>query len=83
MDKNREDWILEELGQKDKVEVKKYILTSQDLEDKINKIVQIKLNNRDMDDQVVQITKNVLTQLFKALWVKRNFWKSGLSNKST
>lgn len=84
MDDTKRKWILEELSQTDKVEAKKYVLTSKELEDKIAKIVAMKLkNNREMDDQVVLITKNVLTQLFKALWVKRNFWKSGLSNKAT
>jgi len=84
MDNNRKERILEELAQSDKIEVKKYILTSTELEAKINKIVKAKLKgNRDMDDQVVKITKNVLTQLFKALWVKRSFWKAGLSNKAT
>jgi len=81
---NRKERILEELTQSDKIEVKKYVLTSRDLEEKINKIVKAKLkNNKEMDDQVVQITKNVLTQLFKALWVKRSFWKSTLSNRAT
>ena len=80
----RKERILEELSQADKSAAKKYVIDSRDLEDKIAKIVKEKLkNNREMDDQVVQITKNVLTQLFKALWVKRNFWKSGLSNKTT
>ena len=81
---DRKERILEELNQTDKIEVKKYVLTSKDLEAKINKIVAAKLkNNKDMDDQVVLITKNVLTQLFKALWVKRSFWKSTLTNKGT
>tara|TARA_R110000868_G_scaffold145027_1_gene364851 strand:- start:1808 stop:2056 length:249 start_codon:yes stop_codon:yes gene_type:complete len=80
----RKERILEELSQADKSAAKKYVIDSRDLEDKIAKIVKEKLkNNREMDDQVVQITKNVLTQLFKALWVKRNFWSSGLSNKPT
>ena len=33
------------------------------------------------EDKVVDITKNVLTQLYKALWVKRSVWKNMLSNK--
>jgi len=79
--KNR---ILEELSQADKSEAKKYVIDSKDLEAKIGKIVQQKLmNNRELENQSVEISKNVLTQLFKALWVKRNFWKSGLSNKAT
>lgn len=76
--------ILEELSQADKAEAKKYVMDSKELEAKIAKIVQQKLkNNRELENQSVEISKNVLTQLFKALWVKRNFWKAGLSNKAT
>jgi len=35
-----------------------------------------------LEDKVVDITRNVLTQLYKQLWVKRAFWRNGLSNKS-
>ncbi len=49
---------------------------------KIEKIVKDRLkNDKELEDKVVEITKNVLTQLYKTLWVKRGFWRSGLSNK--
>ena len=35
-----------------------------------------------LEDKVVDITRNVLTQLYKNLWVKRAFWRNNLSNKS-
>ena len=57
-------------------------MDSSEFKDKIEKIVKDKLkNNKELDDKVVDITKNVLTQLYKTLWTKRNFWKSSLSNK--
>jgi len=69
-----------------KSEIKKEIkiyLDSQAMEDKITKIVKDRIKNEKMlEDKVVEITTNVLTQLYKNLWLKRNFWKTGLSNKS-
>jgi transcriptional regulator NrdR family protein len=83
MDANRRKLIIEKLSAEDKSAVKKYVLTSKELEDKINKIVKDKLkNNKELEGEVIEISKNVLTQLFKAFWVKRNFWRSGLTNKS-
>lgn len=70
----------------EKSEVKKEIkiyLDSQAMEDKITKIVKDRIKNDKMlEDKVVEITTNVLTQLYKNLWLKRNFWKTGLTNKS-
>ncbi len=70
----------------DKTEVKKEIkiyLDSQAMNDKITKIVKDRIKNEKMlEDKVVEITTNVLTQLYKNLWIKRNFWKTGLTNKS-
>jgi hypothetical protein len=70
----------------DKNEVKKEIkiyLDSQAMQDKITKIVKDRIKNEKMlEDKVVEITTNVLTQLYKNLWIKRNFWKTGLTNKS-
>ena len=54
---------------------------SRDFESKIEKIVKEKLKgNKELEDKVVDITKNVLTQLYKALWTKRSFWSSTLKN---
>ncbi len=70
----------------DKNEVKKEIkiyLDSEAMQDKIAKIVKDRIKNEKMlEDKVVEITTNVLTQLYKNLWLKRNFWKTGLTNKS-
>ncbi len=75
--------INEELTTADiKREVKTYMDTAE-FKSKIEKIVKDRIkNDKELDDKVVEITKNVLTQLYKTLWVKRGFWKTQLSNKA-
>jgi hypothetical protein len=64
-------------------EIKVYV-DSNAFKDKIEKIVKDRLkNDKELEDKVVEITKNVLTQLYKTLWVKRGMWRNSLSNKST
>jgi|TARA_Y100001937_G_C7132008_1_gene338053 hypothetical protein len=64
-----------------KTEIKKYI-DSSEFKGKIEKIIKDRIKNeKELEDKVVDITKNVLTQLYKALWVKRSVWKNMLSNK--
>ena len=64
-----------------KTEIKKHI-DSSEFKGKIEKIVKDRIKNeKELEDKVVDITKNVLTQLYKALWVKRSVWKNMLSNK--
>lgn len=64
-------------------EIKTY-LNSSDFKTKIEKIVKDRLkDNKELEDKVVEITKNVLTQLYKTLWVKRGVWRNNLSNKSS
>jgi hypothetical protein len=63
-------------------EIKVY-LDSNAFKEKIEKIVKDRLKNeKELEDKVVDITKNVLTQLYKTLWVKRATWVNNLSNKS-
>ena len=63
-------------------EVKIY-MDSNEFKAKVEKIVKDRIkNDKDLEDKVVEISSNALTQLFKALWIKRATWKSGLSNKS-
>lgn len=64
-------------------EVKTYMDTNE-FKAKIEKIVKDKLkNNKELDDKVVEITKNVLTQLYKTLWLKKSVWISNLANKGS
>jgi hypothetical protein len=58
-------------------------LKSRDLERKVSEIVKKETKTDDeLEDFVVDVTKNVLTQLYKTFWTKRNFWKSSLKNKA-
>jgi hypothetical protein len=64
-------------------EVKVYV-NSNEFKSKIEKIVKDELkSNKELEDKVVEITSNVLTQLYKQLWIKRAVWRSGLSNKNS
>lgn len=63
-------------------EIKVYMDTNT-FKNKIEKIVKDKIkNDKELEDKVVEITKNVLTQLYKTLWVRRGMWRDTLSNKS-
>lgn len=43
--------------------------------DKIEKIVKDRLkDNKELEKSVETITKNVIANVFKTLWMKRNFW---------
>lgn len=58
-------------------------LNSNKLKDKITQVTKDRIRNEKMlEDKIVEISSNVLTQLFKTFWVKRNFWKNQLSNKA-
>jgi hypothetical protein len=74
----------EEFGKKDvKNEISKY-MNSQEFKKKVEKIIKDRIKNeKELEDKVVDITRNVLTQLYKSLWIKRSFWRNQLSNKST
>jgi hypothetical protein len=62
-------------------EIKVYMDTNT-FKDKVEKIVKDRLkNDKELEDKVVEITKNVLTQLYKNLCVKRGMWINSLSNK--
>lgn len=63
-------------------EIKIY-MDSTTFKNKVEKIVKDRLkNDKELEDKVVEITKNVLTQLYKTLWVKRGVWRDSLSNKN-
>jgi hypothetical protein len=62
----------------------KIYMDSSEFKAKIEKIVKDKLKNeKEIEDKMVEISKNVLSQLFKTLWVKRTTWKNNLTNKSS
>jgi alpha-galactosidase/6-phospho-beta-glucosidase family protein len=55
-----------------------------DFENRVKAIVKDMMkNDKDLEKKVVDVSKNVLVQLYKALWTKRNFWTSDLKNVSS
>jgi len=52
-----------------------------DLEKKVEKMVlDIIKNDKILDKHFVDISKNVLIQLYKNLWTRRSFWSNDLKN---
>jgi hypothetical protein len=75
--------IKEELNKSDVSKEIKIYMGSNEFNKKIEKIVKDRLKNeKELEDKIVDITSNVLTQLYKTLWIKRAVWKNNLSNKS-
>jgi hypothetical protein len=76
--------INEDLNKSDIEKGIKTYMSSAEFKTKIERIVNDRLrNNKELEDKVVEINKNVLTQLYKTLWTRRNTWLSGLSNKKS
>lgn len=75
--------LTEDLTKADVSKEIKIYMDSKDFTNKIEKIVKDRLKNeKELEDKVVDITRNVLTQLYKTLWVKRGVWRNNLTNKS-
>lgn len=77
----------EEIAKKDEKQVEDILwkaMESKKFEKKLGEILKREYKNSDVfEKEVVDIARNVVTQLFKTLWVRRNMWRSRLSNKST
>jgi len=75
--------LTEDLTKADVSKEIKIYMGSKDFTSKIEKIVKDRLKNeKELEDKIVDITRNVLTQLYKTLWVKRGVWRNNLTNKS-
>ena len=76
--------INEDLTKADITKDIKIYMDSQEFNAKISKIVKDRIKNeKELEDKVVDITRNVLVQLYKTLWVKRSVWTSSLKNKTS
>jgi hypothetical protein len=74
----------EEFGKKDVTKEITAFIDSTAFKNKIEKIIKDKLkDDKELEDKIVEITKNVLSQLYKTLWTKRGFWRNDLKNKSS
>ena len=66
-----------------KKEIKDFldITRGSQFETKVKDIVKDSLKtNKDFENKVVEITRNVLVQLYKQLWTRRSFWANDLRN---
>lgn len=50
---------------------------------KIKDMISDDHKSRDFERKMVELSKNVLVQLFKQMYNKRSFWASGLSNDAS
>ena len=75
--------IKENLTKSDVSKEIKIYMDTKEFKSKIEKIVKDRIKNeKELEDKVVDITRNVLTQLYKTLWKKRPTWVNNLSNKN-
>ena len=83
-----ESLLKEELTRIDKSDIKKLIqkeietsLKSRNFKDKVSDAVTKDVKkNPELEKMVVEITRNVITQLYKVLWMRRTFWRNSLKN---
>jgi hypothetical protein len=55
-----------------------------ELESRVKSVVKDMVKqDKDFEKAVVEITRNVLVQLYKALWTRRSFWTADLKNQSS
>jgi hypothetical protein len=72
------------MDEKDLEKHLKKFLNSRELEKKIKDSVDKQTkDDKEMEKFVVEITKNVLVQLYKTMWTRKSFWVSSIKNKST
>jgi len=50
----------------------------EDLESKVMKILEKELKNSKLKKHIVEINKDVLVQLYKELWMRRNMWLTAI-----
>lgn len=76
--------VTENLSKTDVNKQIKVYLDTNEFTAKVEKIVKDRIKNeKELESKVVEITKNVLTQLYKTLWVKRATWVNNLTNKNS
>lgn len=79
--------VTEALTQTDKTEIERIVrkeikdaLDDSKFKKKVKDIVGDEHKSRDFEKKIVDISKNVLVQMYKQMYNKRSFWTSGLSN---
>jgi hypothetical protein len=55
-----------------------------DFEKKVFDVVKEKIkSDKDIEKYVLEISRNVLVQLYKSLWLKKSFWVNDIKNSTT
>ena len=65
-----------QIGAMIRKEIKKSF--GEDLESKVLKILEKELKNSKLKKHIVEINKDVLVQLYKELWMRRNMWLTAI-----
>jgi hypothetical protein len=65
-----------QIGAMIRKEIKKSF--GEDLESKVMKILEKELKNSKLKKHIVEINKDVLVQLYKELWMRRNMWLTAI-----
>lgn len=65
-----------QIGAMIRKEIKKAF--GEDLETKVLKILEKELKNSKLKKHIVEINKDVLVQLYKELWMRRNMWLTAI-----
>ena len=65
-----------QIGTMIRKEIKKAF--GEDLEKKVMQIIKKELKGKDLRKDITDINKDVLVQLYKELWVKRQFWLNSI-----
>ena len=87
-EKRERESLNEELTRIDKSDIKKLIqkeietaLKSTDFKNKVGDAVTKDVKkNKELEKVMVEISRNVITQLYKVLWMRRTFWRNSLKN---
>lgn len=78
---NVKQLLREELNKTDVKNQFQDLIKSNDLKSKVIEIVKQHVkNDKDLEKQMLEISKNALIQLYKTLWMKKNFWSSAIKN---
>ena len=80
-------YLTETFTQTDKLEIERIVrkeikdsMTDSKLKSKVKDILSDEHKSKEFEKRLVDVSKNVLVQLYKQLYNKRSFWTSGLSN---
>ena len=62
-----------------KKEIKSFLDTTQ-AHNIVVKMIQDELGTKNIDSKIVDLSTKVVVELFKPLWLRKNFWEAPLKN---